>query len=162
MKPPYNDLKRRGAPWTFDVQQLKRSLEQLRQQEPAQAQAAVLWPDFDHGVGEPVADAIRIEAATRLVLVEGLYLLLPRAEWSLRSLFQQVWFLDVDYATAIEQLAQRHCESWGISEAEAMARIDANDAINARTVYLSQCYAHALAAPLALKSLTTLADERTV
>lgn len=143
---PLNDLVRRGAPWTFDARQLGHSLAQLQQA----GQGSVLWPDFDHGVGDPVPDAIRIEPGTRLVLVEGLYLLLPQPEWNLRRLFHQVWYLDVSYATAIRQLVQRHCQSWGISEAEARARIEANDAINARTVNLSGCFAHAMAAPLRL------------
>ena len=158
LPPPRNDLVRRGAPWTFDVPQLKRSLEQLHQRETSLAQAEVRWPDFDHGVGDPVADAIRIEPATRLVLVEGLYLLLPQAEWNLRSLFHQVWFLDVSYATAMRQLTRRHCDSWGISEVEATARIEANDAINARTVHLTQCFAHALAQPLTLDQSLTLSN----
>jgi pantothenate kinase len=150
LPPPHNDLVRRGAPWTFDAEQLRHSLQQLQQQDAAQAPAPVLWPDFDHGVGDPVADAICIEPATRLVLVEGLYLLLPQAEWSLRSLFHQVWFLDVSFATALRQLTRRHCDSWGISEAEAKARIEVNDAINARTVHLTRCFAQALAAPIYL------------
>jgi pantothenate kinase len=106
-------------------------------------------------VGDPVADAIRIEPTTRLVLVEGLYLLLPQAEWNLRSLFHQVWFLDVSYATANRQLLRRHRESWGISATEAHARIEVNDAINARTVHLTSYFAHALAAPIYLDPAIT-------
>jgi pantothenate kinase len=151
LPPPRNDLLRRGAPWTFDVPQFKHSLDQLR---PGKAEQAPLWwPDFDHAVGDPVANAIRIEPATRLVLVEGLYLLLPQAEWNLRSQFDQVWFLDVSYANAMQQLLRRHCDSWGLSEAQAKARIKANDAINATTVNLARCFAHALAAPLDLQFL---------
>jgi pantothenate kinase len=158
LPPPHNDLVRRGAPWTFDAAQLRRSLGHLHQPDPSRAPASVLWPDFDHGVGDPVADAIRIEPTTRLVLVEGLYLLLPQVEWNLRSLFHQVWFLNVSYITAMRQLTRRHCDSWGISEAEATARIEANDAINARTVHLTQCFAHALAAPLFLDPSLTLSN----
>lgn len=36
----------------------------------------VLVPSFDHGVGDPIEDDIRVEQHHRIVLVEGNYLLL--------------------------------------------------------------------------------------
>lgn len=37
---------------------------------------AVSLPDFQHGVGDPVEDAVQLAASHRIVLVEGNYLLL--------------------------------------------------------------------------------------
>ena len=35
-----------------------------------------LLPSFDHGVGDPVPDGVRVVAQNKIVLVEGNYLLL--------------------------------------------------------------------------------------
>ena len=44
------------------------------------------------------------------------------------------WFLDVPIEVAIERLAQRHQQAWGISHAQAMQRIQENDGLNAQIV----------------------------
>jgi pantothenate kinase len=149
---PQNDQQRRGAPWTFDAHQLAFSLQALRQTTPSGQQADVLWPDFDHAVGDPVADAIPIQPSIRLVLVEGLYLLLPEPRWGLREMFDHTWFLDEDMATAMGRLVQRHCRSWGITEAEARQRIDVNDRLNAGIADRTRSFAQALVAPTSIHS----------
>jgi pantothenate kinase len=147
LPPPRNDIRRRGAPWTFDAPQLASRLKSLRAVDSDGRYGEVLWPDFDHAIGEPVADAIRIAAAVRLVLVEGLYLLLPDAPWGLQSLFDHTWFLDEDMATAMDRLVQRHCRSWGITAEEARQRIGVNDSLNADIADRTRRYAQALVAP---------------
>ena len=148
LPPPQNDLARRGAPWTFDARKLAHSLVELQQQDAHGNYADVHWPDFDHAVGEAVPQAIHIHPLTRLVLVEGLYLLLP--DWDLKNLFDHIWFLDEDMDTAMQRLVKRHCRSWDITEAEAKARIAVNDMRNAEIVDQTRCFAHALVAQVAI------------
>jgi pantothenate kinase len=145
---PKNDVARRGAPWTFDSRKLARSLLELHQCDIHDNYANVLWPDFDHAVGEAVPNAIHIEPSKRLILVEGLYLLLPEPEWNLKNLFDHIWFLDEDMQAAMKRLVNRHCQSWGITKADAMARIEMNDKLNADIADQTRCYAHALVAPI--------------
>jgi pantothenate kinase len=151
LPPPKNDVTRRGAPWTFDSRKLARSLEELHQRDASGKYSNVYWPDFDHGVGDPVPDAIHIEPSVRLVLVEGLYLLLPEAEWNLRNLFDHVWYLDEDMETALMRLVSRHCQSWGMTEMEAKAKIAVNDKLNAEIVVQTRCHAQALVTPVAIE-----------
>lgn len=155
LSPPKNDETRRGAPWTFDSRKLARSLEELHQRDVNGNCIDMHWPDFDHSVGDPVPDAIYIEPSVRLVLVEGLYLLLPEPEWNLENLFDHVWFLDEDMETALMRLVRRHCQSWGMTETEARARIAVNDKLNAEIVDQTRCYAHALVKPIAIGRLNS-------
>ena len=150
LPPPKNDVSRRGAPWTFDSRKLARCLEELHQQKESGKYRNVYWPDFDHGVGDPIPNAIHIEPSVRLVLVEGLYLLLPEPEWNLMDLFDHVWFLDENKETALMRLVNRHCQSWGMTEAEAKVRIGVNDKLNAEIVAQTRCYAQALVTPSAI------------
>jgi len=125
-------LARRGAPWTFDPAALRQRLLALREGGP------VAWPDFQHDIGDPVADVFRVPPETRLVLVEGLYLLHHGDGWDLQGLFDACWFLDVPPAQAMRQLAARHQRAWGFTPAQAQARIDASDGINAELVWASR------------------------
>lgn len=159
LPPPHNELLRRGAPWTFDAAKLARSLQALHLQDGADSPATVHWPAFDHAVGEPVEQAIAIDPATRLVLVEGLYLLLPEPPWQLQGLMHPVWFLDEDMDTAMQRLVQRHCLSWDLSEAEALARIARNDRLNAEIADQTRSLAHALVAPVALDDFQPLLQD---
>ena len=74
MPDPEAAFARRGAPWTFDVPALVARLHELKD---AAGQAPVGWPGFRHEIGDPVEDAETVRPGTRLVLVEGLYLLHP-------------------------------------------------------------------------------------
>ena len=150
LPPPKNDVTRRGAPWTFDSRKLARSLMELQQQDADGNYADVHWPDFDHAVGEAVPHAIHLYPSTRLVLVEGLYLLLPDPEWNLKNLFDHIWFLDEDMDATMQRLVKRHRHSWDLTEAEAIARIAVNDKCNAEVADQTRCFANALAAPIAI------------
>jgi pantothenate kinase len=138
---PAQALARRGAPWTFDAAALRERLLALRQG----SQVAVPWPDFQHDIGDPVDGVFSVPAATRLVLVEGLYLLHRQDGWDLQGLFDETWFLDMAPAQARRQLAERHQRVWGLSRADAEARIDANDGLNAELVWADRGHADWLA-----------------
>ena len=136
-------LARRGAEWTFDPSDLRQHLKALRACDAQGQPVPCTWPGFDHGVGDPVADAIDVAPSSQLILVEGLYLLLPDAEWSLQALFDEVWFLDVSAEQAQNQLVQRHMRAWGWDETSARARAQASDALNAERVWATRDFADA-------------------
>lgn len=139
---PETALLRRGAPWTFDPQGLAQRLAVLRSQ-PMQT---LTWPGFEHGVGDPVADALQVPPSVRLVLLEGLYLLHDDHGWNLRGAMDACWFLDVPRDVAMARLAARHQAAWGITRDEALSRIARNDGLNAETVWRSRARADALVA----------------
>lgn len=130
---PAEALKRRGAPWTFDARALAQRLLDLRQHT-----TTVTWPDFEHGVGEPVVDAIAILPSTRIVLVEGLYLLHDDHGWQHAHLFDECWYLDVTMDTAMDRLVQRHMVANTQSREVAMQRLAVNDRLNADIVQKSR------------------------
>lgn len=129
---------RRGAPWTFDPAALAQRLRQVRDASLDDGSKAVAWPGFEHGVGDPVPDAIAVPPSVRLVVVEGLYLLHRDDGWNLEGLLDECWFLDVDMETALQRLQARHMQTSGLSAAQAEARIAANDRLNAGIVQQSR------------------------
>jgi pantothenate kinase len=135
---PAAALQRRGSPWTFDPAALAARLQRLRQTSPAKAAPPVMWPGFEHGVGDPVEDAVAIAPSVRLVLLEGLYLLHRSDGWDLSGLMDECWYLDVPMDMAMARLADRHMATWGLTRSEAVARIAVNDQLNALTVQASR------------------------
>lgn len=132
MPDPDAAFARRGAPWTFDVPALVTRLHELRE---ASGRSAVGWPGFQHEIGDPVEDALAVAPMTRLILVEGLYLLHSEDGWEeLGPLWDERWYLDTPMETAMERLTERHRTAWGLTRAEAERRVAANDCLNAEIV----------------------------
>lgn len=127
---------RRGAPWTFDSAAFVQRVKDIKH---AYFTKDVLWPSFDHSLGDPLADDLTIHKDIKVVLVEGLYLLHQNHGWQdALSLFDEHWFLDVPLDVSIERLAQRHMAAWGMSHEQAMERIMQNDGRNAELVESSK------------------------
>lgn len=131
---PAAALARRGSPWTFDPADLADKLKQLRQN----PDESITWPDFQHGVGDPVADAITVSPATKLIIVEGLYLLHREHGWNLKGLLDECWYLDTPMDVAMERLVKRHMASWDFSRERALDRLAINDRLNADIVLQSR------------------------
>ena len=131
---PAAALARRGSPWTFDPAGLAVKLQQLRNN-PAES---TTWPDFQHGVGDPVADAISVNPDTKLIIVEGLYLLHSEHGWNLSGLLDECWYLDTPMDVAMERLVMRHMAAWGFSREQALDRLAINDRLNAEIVEQSR------------------------
>ena len=112
-------------------------------------------PGFDHAVGDPDPDAIRIPGV-KLLLVEGNYLMLgrfPEAEYreadgtELDAAWREVdaaldasWYLDTEVDVAMERVAVRNRSNPGwedVTLEEARERVAANDRINAVLVALT-------------------------
>jgi len=131
---PAAALARRGSPWTFDPADLADKLKQLRQN----PDESITWPDFQHGMGDPVADAITVSPATKLIIVEGLYLLHREHGWNLKGLLDECWYLDTPMDVAMERLIKRHMASWDFSREQALDRLAINDRLNADIVLQSR------------------------
>jgi pantothenate kinase len=108
---------------TFDAEGYLALLRRLREVTDQEVTA----PSFDRTVEEPVADAIRIDPAVRLVLTEGNYLLDHEPPWpDVRATLDEVWFVETDDANRRRRLLARHME-FGKTEDEArrwMERVD--------------------------------------
>ncbi|KAI0487009.1 P-loop containing nucleoside triphosphate hydrolase protein [Xylaria cf. heliscus] len=123
---------RRGAPWTFDADGVVDLLKTLSASRVTAEPVAILAPSFDHKVKDPVAEAIRIEPETEIVIVEGNWLLLDREPWTqIPQYVDDTWFVDVRPELASHRIALRHISA-GIENTweAAMARVDANDLLN--------------------------------
>lgn len=121
---------RKGAEDTFDVAGLKSLLERL----VADHGEEVAIPVFDRSLELSRNAAAILSPDTRIILVEGNYLLLDQAPWSaLRPLFGTTLFLHA----SLEQLRARLERRWKhLDPVEARAKIDGNDLRNAEVVVL--------------------------
>jgi pantothenate kinase len=80
-----NAFRRRGAPFTFDVEAFIKLVHILRTT-PVTAflepEIIINAPSFDHAAKDPVKNAISISSHSRIVIVEGNYTLLNQSPWS--------------------------------------------------------------------------------
>ncbi|MCW4631376.1 MULTISPECIES: hypothetical protein [Marinomonas] len=123
---------RRGAPWTFDSTAFIERVKLIKQ---GYQKDDILWPSFDHAIGDPIEDDITIKKDTKVILIEGLYLLHQNDGWQAsQPLFDEHWFLDIPVTVAIERLAKRHMKAWNFNHEQAMDRINQSDGLNAELV----------------------------
>jgi pantothenate kinase len=123
---------RRGAIDTFDAAKFRSKLFELRET------GSGAFASFDHRLGDPIDDAIVIDQATKLVIVEGLYLFMPL--WSLNSCFDLSIAIQCDLETAMTRVTQRHLDC-GLAETWLAAhnRAQENDRRNAQFILDSHC-----------------------
>ncbi|MBT0571440.1 nucleoside/nucleotide kinase family protein [Curvibacter sp. CHRR-16] len=130
---------RKGAPDTFDASGYAALLQRLRQQAPSEV---VYAPDFRRPLDEPIANALPLWGTTPLVVTEGNYLLLAEDGWApVAQWLDEVWYLEVDAAIRLEQLAQRH-QRFGRTRQEALDWIASTDEPNARRIEATAVRAH--------------------
>ncbi|MFQ3559204.1 nucleoside/nucleotide kinase family protein [Streptomyces gramineus] len=121
---------RKGAPATFDAAGYAALLRRLRED----TGEVVYAPGFERVLEQPLAGAIPVEPAARLVVTEGNYLLLPDGAWSrVRPALDEVWFCEIDEAERIRRLVARH-EEFGKGHEEAVAWVAGTDQRNADLV----------------------------
>jgi pantothenate kinase len=131
-----DQLKRRGAPDTFDPDALRAALVRLREAGRGS------FPTVDHAVKDPVENGVIVPDGTPLEIVEGLYLLL--SDWRMTGLFDFRVFLDCELEVAMDRIAARHLAcGLAATEDEARRRADTDDRRNALTVLDDGCRARA-------------------
>lgn len=98
----------------------------------------VYYPVFHRDIEESVAAEAFVDANTGIVLVEGLYLLLPA--WGLQDIFAETWYLDVDDAERRKRLVDRRL-ALGYSREEAEQWAMGSDEVNAQLVATTKGHA---------------------
>ncbi|MFB7334556.1 nucleoside/nucleotide kinase family protein [Streptomyces adustus] len=123
---------RKGAPDTFDAAGYAALLRRLR--EEADGDDIVYAPGFERVLEQPLAGAVPVPSAARLVVTEGNYLLLGTGAWRrVRPQLDEVWFCEVDEQERIRRLVARH-EEFGKGHEEAVAWVLGTDQRNADLV----------------------------
>lgn len=122
---------RKGAPDTFDAAGYAALLRRLREE----AYGDVVYaPGFERTLEQPVAGALPVPPAARLVVTEGNYLLLESGAWArVRPQLDEVWFCELDEEERLRRLIARHVE-FGKSRAEAVSWVERSDQRNAGLV----------------------------
>ena len=121
---------RKGAPHTFDAYGYVNLLRRLR----ADDEAVVYAPCFERDLEQPVAGAIPVRTAARLVITEGNYLLLDEGAWAgVRPLLDAAWYCALDDYVRLDRLVARHV-TFGKPPAAAQAWAHGTDEHNARLV----------------------------
>lgn len=129
---PRGLLPRKGAPETFDFAGFAATLRRVRDD------PSVMLPVFDRAREIAIAGAEEIGPQTRLVVVEGNYLVLDEDPWrALAPLWDLTVFLDVAMAELEERLVGRWL-SFGLAPDEARVRALSNDLPNARRVLVAR------------------------
>lgn len=130
---PTEAFRRRGAPFTFNVQKLVSAVERLHSGEQ------VVVPLFDHSKKDPVEDDIVIGPKVRVVLVEGNYVGLKEMPWSrITEVSDELWLVSTSSELVRERIIKRHLASGIVnSEEEAAERADGLDWQNALYVMVN-------------------------
>jgi pantothenate kinase len=121
----------KGAPETFDVFGYVDLLRRLRSDD---GEEIVYAPAFERELEQPIAGAIGVRPAARLILTEGNYLLVDDGPWArIRPLIDVVWFCSLDDHVRLERLIRRHVR-FGKEPGDADAWARGTDERNARRV----------------------------
>ena len=121
---------RMGAPDTFDALGYIALLRRLRDR----SEDVIYAPEFRREIEEPIAGAIAVSRAASLVVSEGNYLLVPDEPWAgVRLLLDECWYADLDEATRLRWLIQRHVD-FGKTQEAADEWVRRSDQANAAVV----------------------------
>jgi pantothenate kinase len=129
---------RKGAPETFDAWGFAALLHRLRT--PVDGEV-VYAPEFNRMRNESIGSAIPVPAGTRVVVVEGNYLLLPVAPWtSVREQLDTVLYLDAAAPVRVDALLRRQ-RARGLGVAAARDWVHRSDEANAVLIDTTKRYA---------------------
>ena len=124
---------RKGAPDTFDVKGFAEILNRvaLDQENP------IYYPIFDRSIEESIAAQGVVLPTTRVVIVEGNYLMHDRDGWQeISPLLHQSWYAYLDEDIRISRLISRHI-AFGKDPESAKAWAKGSDQANAELIEAS-------------------------
>ena len=118
---------RKGAPDTFDADGYAHLLRRL----VAEPDTWIYAPGFERTLEQPIAAAMVVPPAVRLVVTEGNYLLLPEPRWeAARAATHEVWFVTGDDDVRRARLVDRHV-TFGKDPESAARWVERTDDANA-------------------------------
>ena len=142
-------LDAKGAPDTFDVGGYAALLRRIS----ADTEDVIYAPAFERDLEQPLAGAIAVPRAARLVLTEGNYLLVEDGRWpEVAAELTEVWFCDPRPEVRLAQLTARHVE-FGKNPAHAASWVQAVDEPNAVLVESTRARADLIIPPEVLEAL---------
>jgi pantothenate kinase len=130
---------RKGAVTTFDAHGFVHLLERI-----ARGDELVYAPAYSRVLHESIGGVIPVFPRTRIVIVEGNYLLLPEEPWiRARPLFDLTLYVDAPDEVRLERLRRRQ-RSRGLDAVQAEDWVRRSDEANARLVATTRGYADAV------------------
>ena len=127
------DLKRsdrKGAQDTFDVAGFVSLVKRIRSEQTQN----IYYPIFDRAIEESIAAQGVVTSATKVVIIEGNYLLHDEGGWEvLNDLLDESWMVDVDDDKRISRLISRHI-AYGKDPEAAKAWAKGTDEVNAKLI----------------------------
>ena len=127
------DLKRadrKGAPDTFDVAGFVSLVKRIRSEQTQN----IYYPIFDRAIEESIAAQGVVTSATKIVIIEGNYLLHDDGGWEVcNDLLDESWMVDVDDDKRISRLISRHI-AYGKDPEAAKAWAKGTDEVNAKLI----------------------------
>jgi pantothenate kinase len=116
---------RRGCEWTFNGPKFVQDVSLLKQNKFG------MFPSFDHSIGDPIENDIKVSNDDKFILIEGNYLLLDKEPWvDLKNLFDLTIYVDAGHEMLRQRVIQRHI-SVGYTLDVAITRFETNDLVNA-------------------------------
>lgn len=134
MPDPEEAITRRGAPFTFNADAFLKTVKLLN--DPTSSSEVIRAPSFDHKLKDPIEDDIKIDPDTKVVFIEGNYVLLKDPGWcELVDIADDSWFVTANKTLIRNRIIKRHLEA-GIAsnEQEAIDRADGSDLKNAKYI----------------------------
>ncbi|MEN9380836.1 MAG: hypothetical protein RIR99_670 [Actinomycetota bacterium] len=124
---------RKGAPDTFDVKGFAKLLERVASDQSN----PIYYPIFDRSIEESIAAQGVVLPSTRVVIVEGNYLMHDRDGWQeISPLLNQSWYAYLDEDIRISRLISRHI-AFGKDPESAKAWAKGSDQANAELIEMS-------------------------
>ena len=142
---------RKGAPDTFDPLGYAALLRRLRED----TDEMIYAPGFERVIEQPIAGAIGVPRAARLIVSEGNYLMLGTGGWErVRPLLDEVWYADLDQESRLRRLIDRH-RRFGKDESTAVAWATGTDEHNAKLIAATRERADLLVPAALIRSIGT-------
>ncbi|MFG6191884.1 nucleoside/nucleotide kinase family protein [Nonomuraea sp. JJY05] len=135
--------RRKGAMDTFDAHGYLALLHRIR----AETGSVVYAPSFDREIEQPIAGAIPVPPAARVVVSEGNYLLADDDPWRrVRAAMTEVWYAEIDDRVRLHRLTRRHVQ-FGKTPSQAARWVAEVDEPNAATIRTTRDRADLLVNP---------------